>query len=192
MRIDRIIHGVVAQGRAYAALMDSVQRRRPGDALKLNGGKQQCRRRAERLNVRVRVAVRHSQARLSIMRKPLDRVARKHADALTILIVVLGDQRGKRDLLAKQQRSLARLIEIVTAGKKCDARGDLLVKQIRLAESDSEIPLHRSELSRKRQGLAQSQEIIRLISQAEEAAGNSADSTSKGNRLFLLFLDLQI
>ena len=96
------------------------------------------------------------------------------------------------DVLAKEQRFLLRLVVTVAARKEGEAGADRPVEKIWLGESKHKAALQTAELRGERKGFAQAEEIVGLIGQADEPAGESADAAVQADRLLALLLDLQI
>jgi len=86
----------------------------------------------------------------------------------------LNELRIDADGLPEQQRFLLGLIETVAAGKNREARGNRTVEQVRLGKTELEASLQAAELRGESERFAEAQEVVGLISEADEAAGKPA------------------
>ena len=118
-------------------------------------------------------------------------VAREKREAVAVLRVVLNRVGIELYLLPNGQRILPRLIEVVAARKDRESGADRPVKQIRLGETERNISLQISNVRRKSERLAEAQEIVGLIRQADITAGKAADAARQADGLFTFFLELQ-
>src|SRR5208337_1109702 len=187
-RVDRVIELVVVDRCGDRASQDSVQRAWPRDTLILQLREQQVRRLVIGGDVRPRQAVRQTKAR---KHAPLQRVTRKRRESRAVLVVVLNVLRVDADCCPRQQRRLLRLVEFVQRRKYREATRDRPVKQVRFRESEHYAALILPHLRRKGQRFAQSQEVVRLVSQPDESSHQPADAALQANRLLALFLQLQ-
>src|SRR5882762_2295107 len=119
------------------------------------------------------------------------RIAREGRESVAVLRVVLHRVGIELHLLPYRQRVLARLIEVVAARKDCETGADRPVKQVRLGENKWSIALQIAYVGGKGERFAEAQEIIRLIGQADIAAGEAADAAGQTDGLLPFFLELE-
>ena len=104
----------------------------------------------------------------------------------------MNEFRVDADGLAGQQRGLPGLVKLITAGENCETGRNGPVKEIRLGETEKETAGKIAELRRKSQRFAKTEEVVGLIGEAYEAAGQAADTALQTDRLFALFLQLEV
>src|SRR6266404_1958003 len=184
-----IVDGVIADRGGDGARNNSVQRARTGDAAELHLGKQQFGRIVKGGDVGPCEAVIQRGAG---EREFSNRVARKDCEAGAVLVVVLNELGIDADGLSAEERRLPGLVKLVAAGKNRESRGDRPVKQIGLGESEKEAAREIAELRRESQSFAKTQKVVGLIREADEAAGQAADTALQPDRLFALFLQLEV
>src|SRR5260370_833001 len=83
------------------------------------------------------------------------------------------------------------LVEFVEGGKYGETAADRTVKQIRFRKAEHQVSLVLPDLGGKSEGFAETQKIVGLVGQADEAAGQTADAALQANRLLAFFLELQ-
>src|SRR5262249_8774745 len=125
-------------------------------------------------------------------RKALDRILREDREAGGILRVILHELRVDADGLAEEKRFLFSLVEIVAAAENRKAGGDRTIEEVGLGEAEHEAALQVAELRGERERFAEAEEVVGLIGQADEGAGQSADAALQADRLFAFFLQLEI
>src|SRR5438876_7838550 len=178
--IDGLVGGVVGNGGSDGAGDDSVQRAGTGDAAELHLGEQQLGGIVERGYVGARQSVLQADAG---ERELANRIAGEEGEAGAVLIVILNELRVDADGLAGQESCLAGLVKLVAAGKNRETGGNGPVKEIRLCKSEEETARKIAELRGKSKSLAQSQKVVGLIGKADEAAGQTADTTLQADGL---------
>src|SRR5258708_11464621 len=119
------------------------------------------------------------------------RVVRKRRKARTVLVVILNELRVDADLLASELGRLLGLVEFVQRRKYGEAAADRPVKQVRLRESEHQVPLVLADLRGKGERFAESEEIVGLVGQADESAGQPADAALQPDGLLALFMELE-
>src|SRR6266481_3296486 len=187
--VDRIVHGVVGDRRRDGARNDAVQRAGTGDAAELHLGEQELRSIVESGDVRARESILQADSR---KREFSDGIAGKERKAGAVLIVVLNELRVDADGLTGEERCLPSLVKLVTAGKNREAGRDRAVKEIGFGESEQEAARKVAELRGKSKSFAETQEVVGLIGKADEAAGQTTDTALQADRLFTLFLELEV
>src|SRR6266853_1602257 len=170
-------------------LADSVQRAGTGDAAELHLGEQELRSIVESGDVRARESILQADSR---KREFSDGIAGKERKAGAVLIVVLNELRVDADGLTGEERCLPSLVKLVTAGKNREAGRDRAVKEIGFGESEQEAARKVAELRGKSKSFAETQEVVGLIGKADEAAGQTTDTALQADRLFTLFLELEV
>src|SRR5712692_164123 len=186
--VDGVINGVIGDRRRNGAGDDAVQRARSGQAPELQGFKQQRGCQIERLDTCARQTVVQPKAREG---KAAKRVLRENRETRAVLDIVLDKLRVDTDGLLQQQGFLSGLVKLIAAGKNCEASGDGPVKQIRLGKTKHEGARQTSELRGEGQRFAKTQEIVGLIGEADEAAGQSTDAALQTDGLLALFLEFE-
>src|SRR5260370_16688889 len=83
------------------------------------------------------------------------------------------------------------LIKLVTAGENRKTRGNGPVKEIGLGESEKETTRKISELGGKGKRLAEAQEVVGLVGETDETAGEAADAALQADGLLAFFLEFQ-
>src|SRR6266436_5760324 len=187
--IDRIVDGVIGDRGSDGARNDSIQRAGTGDAAELHLGEQQLGSIVKCRNVGARQAVLQANAR---ERKLPDGITGEQRESGAVLVVILNELRVDADGLAGEERGLAGLVKLVTAGKNREPRGNGPVEEIGLGKSEKEAARKIAELGRKRQSLAKTKEVVGLIGEADEAASQAADAALQPDRLFSFFLELEV
>ena len=142
----------------------------------------------EGFDVRARQAVIQSEAREGKLAK---RVLGENREARAVLHVILDILRIDAHGLLKQDGFLAGLIEIIARGKKRETGGDGPVKEIRLGKTKHERARQASKLRGECERLAKAEEVVGLISEAHETAGQAADAALQANGLLAFFLELE-
>src|SRR5712664_161240 len=183
--IHRIVDGVVRNCRRDGAGDDSIERAGTGNAAELQLGEQQPGSIVESSNVGTSEAViqRHAcEGEFS------NRIAGEKCEAGAVLVVVLNELWVDADGLSGEEGRLPGLVELVAAVKYRKTRGDWPVKEIGLGKSEKETAGKIAELRGKGESFAKTQEVVGLIGEADEAAGQAADTALQADRLFALFL----
>src|SRR5215470_8300916 len=158
--IDRIIHGVVGDGRRDGAGDDAVQGTGAGQAAELQGFKQERRGGIERLDVRTGQTVVQPEAR---ERKLAKRILRENSEARAVLHVVLDILGIDADRLLEQDGFLAGLVKVITRRENRETGGDGPVEKIRLGETEHKGARQAAKLSGEGKRFAKAQEIVGLI-----------------------------
>ena len=113
-----------------------------------------------------------------------DRIARINGETRAVLIVVFHERGVDADRLSRKDGGLLGLVEAIAAGKNRKARGDRPVKEIRFRESEHDASLNVAGLCRKRERFAETEEVVGLVGQSNEGAGNTADAALQPDGLF--------
>src|SRR5712664_1060723 len=187
--IHRIVDGVIGNCRRDGAGDNSIERAGTGNAAELQLGEQELGSVVEGSDVGAGQAVIE---RYTGEGEFSNRIAGKDREAGTVLVVILNKLRVDADGLSGEERSLPSLVKLVAAGKDRETRGDGPVKKIGLGESEKEAARKVTELCRKGQSFAQTQEVVGLIGEADKAAGQTADTALQADRLFALLLELEV
>src|SRR6266436_1138701 len=124
-------------------------------------------------------------------REPLHGITREEREPGAVLIVILNELRIDADGLAKEERLLAGLIETVAAGEERKAGRDGSIEKVRLGEAEHEAALNVAELRGEGESFAKAEEIVGLIGESDEGAGQTADAALQTDGLLALFLELQ-
>src|SRR5258708_5075195 len=103
-------------------------------------------------------------------------IAREDREAVAVLRVVLHRVGIELHLLSNRQRVLPRLIEVVAARKDSESSADRPVEKVGLGETERNVALQVAYVGGKGERFAEPQEIVRLIGQADIAAGQAADA----------------
>ena len=93
--------------------------------------------------------------------------------------------------MLQQQGFLSGLVKLIAAGKNGETRGDRPVKQIRLGKTKHEGARQTPELRGEGQRFAKTQEVVGLIGEADEAAGQSTDTALQTDGLLAFFLEFE-
>src|SRR5260370_37730723 len=81
--------------------------------------------------------------------------------------------------------------KLVTAGENRKTRGNGPVKEIGLGKSEKETTRKISELGGKGKRLAEAQEVVGLVGETDETAGEAADAALPADGLLAFFLEFQ-
>jgi hypothetical protein len=121
----------------------------------------------------------------------LEGVVRECGESRTVLVVILNELRVDADLLPGDLRGLLCLVEFVERGKYGETAADRPVKQVGFREAEHQVALVLADLRGKGERFAESEEIVGLIGQADESAGQAADAALQADRLLALFVQLE-
>src|SRR5208282_3181432 len=182
------VHAVIRDARRHVAFLDALQGRRSRKAAELRKFEKQLRRLAVSRDIRCGKAVREAQAGKG---KPAHRVAGKGRETLRIVGVVVLKSGIDRHLGTQQKPGLAGGVVVELIRKYGEAGGNGAIEKIRFREAEYEVFLNIADLGRQREGFAQAEEIVGLIRQSQETAGNSADASREADGLFLFFVQFQ-
>src|SRR5260370_18520835 len=81
--------------------------------------------------------------------------------------------------------------KLVTAGENRKTRGNGPVKEIGLGESEKKTARRISELGGKGKCLGEGQEVVGLVGETDETAGEAADAALQADGLLAFFLEFQ-
>src|SRR5579862_769338 len=108
---------------------------------------------------------------------------------LRVVLQILQEGVGNIDLLPGENRLLPGLVEVVFLGEDGKSALDRPVKEIRLGETKRQNALGVANAALYRERLAQAQEVIGAVVDADKSAFKAAHAAVQSNTVLALFLD---
>ncbi len=105
--------------------------------------------------------------------------------------VILDELRVDADILLEQDGFLLGLVKVIARRKNGEACGDWPVKKVRLGKSKHKGARQAAELRGEGQRFSKTQEVVGLIGEADEAAGQSTDAALQTDGLLAFFLEFE-
>ena len=122
------------------------------------------------------------------------RVADGEVESLLALVVVLQQRRNGRAFVAgdvARQGIALRSVVVGFAVEDLEADVEWLVAEIRLVEGEEKIAGKAAGVGLDAEGFAEAEEVVGLVIQAKEGAGETADASIQPDGVLALLLDLE-